>query len=123
SPEHLRRTLYGRVGRDEQDDLLRTFDFPPPNAHSPARDATTTPLQQLFVFNSPFVEQQAAALSAQLLSDKDQSTAQRVETCYQRLFQRAPSATEKARGEQFLSVADGSEAERWRWYIQSLLGL
>lgn len=123
SPQHFRRTLYGGIGRDEQDDLLRTFDFPPPNAHSPARDATTTPLQQLFVFNSAFVDRQAAALAAELLAEPHASTVDRIDASYRRLFQRRPSSTERSQGERFLSLTDGSEAERWRWYVQSLLGL
>ena len=36
--------------------------FPKPTMHSPGRETTTTPLQQLFVMNSPFMRDQAAAL-------------------------------------------------------------
>ena len=125
-PDHLRRTLYGRVGRDEQNDMLRIYDFPPPTAHSPARDLTTTPLQQLFVLNSPFVESQSATLATTLLESSDATIPDRVDRCYQALFQRSPDARERAVGERFLSVAGNAETgdlDRWRWYIQSLLGL
>ena len=37
------------------DDLLRIYDFPTPMQHSPSRIDTITPLQQLFVLNSPFI--------------------------------------------------------------------
>ena len=112
-----RRTLYGKIGREEQHDMLRTFDFPPPTSHSPARDPTTTPLQQLFVLNSPFIDAQAAAITAQLT---DASTADRITAVYHRLFQRPPTANELRLGEAFLGPAT---PERWRSYVKSLLGL
>jgi len=122
APRNFRRTLYGRIGRDEQHDLLRIFDFPPPNAHSPSRDATTTPLQQLFIYNSDFVDQQAARLAEQILAAADSPTA-RIDQAYLRLFQRLPSATERRVGTQFLQSTSGTDSDRWKWYLQSLLGL
>ena len=124
-PDHCRRTLYGRIGRDEQNDMLRIYDFPPPTTHSPARDTTTTPLQQLFVLNSDFVERQATVLATRLLEPADATLPDRIERCYQLLFQRPPRPDELKLGEQFLSAAgDGTkELDRWRWYAQSLLGL
>lgn len=124
-PDHHRRTLYGRIGRDEQNDMLRIYDFPPPTTHSPSRDATTTPLQQLFIFNSEFVERQASLLAAQLLNPAESTPAQRIDRCYQTIFQRSPSPSEVQLAERFLAQDSnvGSEQERWRWYVQSLLGL
>ena len=55
-----RRTLYGTVKRRELHDMLRLHDFPDPTTHSASRMPTTTPLQQLFTLNSPFLQQQAA---------------------------------------------------------------
>lgn len=121
-----RRTIYGKIGRDEQNDMLRIYDFPPPTTHSPSRDVTTTPLQQLFVFNSDFVEQQARELATLLQGASDTPLQQKIDRCYQVLFQRVPRDEERKLGERFLSdpaAANGSEADRWRWYIQSLLGL
>lgn len=123
---NFRRTLYGRIGRDEQNDMLRIFDFPPPTTHSPSRDNTTTPLQQLFVFNSEFVEWQATTLAARLLEPTEASVIQRIERCYQLLFQRPPRPAELQLGERFLGQSASGEAkdlDRWRWYVQSLFGL
>lgn len=123
---NFRRTLYGRIGRDEQNDMLRIFDFPPPTTHSPSRDNTTTPLQQLFVFNSEFVEWQAMTLATRLLAPTDASVSQRIERCYQLLFQRSPRPAELQLGERFLGQSASGETkdlDRWRWYVQSLLGL
>ena len=126
-PMNRRRTLYGKVGREEQNDMLRTFDFPPPTSHSPARDLTTTPLQQLFVLNSSFVAGQAETLVARLSAETaDASPRERLVRCYQLLFQRVPHDDELQLGEQFLTnSATGGEVDpnRWRLYIQSLLGL
>jgi hypothetical protein len=58
----LRRTVYGRVSRSNLNTLLRLYDFPSANLTSPERELTTTPLQQLFVMNSPFIQAQAEAL-------------------------------------------------------------
>jgi len=124
-PNHCRRTLYGRIGRDEQNDMLRIYDFPPPTTHSPSRDTTTTPLQQLFIFNSDFVEWQSNLLTAQLLQPSNATVHQRIEHCYQILFQRPPNRLEVQLAERFLTAEStgNDEQERWRRYVQSLLGL
>lgn len=124
-PTHCRRTLYGRIGRDEQNDMLRIYDFPPPTTHSPSRDITTTPLQQLFIFNSDFVERQSSLLAAQLLSAAESTASQRIAHSYQVLFQRSPTPAELDLAVRFLAVdsTGGSDQERWRWYVQSLFGL
>jgi len=112
-----RRTLYSRVGREEQPDLLKLFDFPPPTNHSPARDVTTTPLQQLFVFNSSFVDRISTAVTA---TSGNESSAIRIRTAYQQLFQRLPTESEEAIGRTFLT---NETPERWSAYVKSLLSL
>ena len=88
---------------------------------------TTTALQQLFVLNSPFITSQADALAERLNAIAGDGTAQeRLTQCYQFVFQRDPDAGEVELGEHFLSDSanhlDGT-ANRWRIYIQSLIGL
>ena len=126
-PANRRRTLYGKVGRDEQNDMLRLYDFPPPTSHSPSRDATTTPLQQLFVLNSDFIETQAVKLSAKLHESHIGSTTRdKIIACYEDLLQRRPTDDEIRLGENFLRPAEDSSVEesaRWPIYIQSLFGL
>ena len=124
-PTNVRRTLYGKVGRDEQNDMLRLFDFPPPTSHSPARDATTTPLQQLFVLNSSFIEAQASLFSKRLQTEWPQeSLSEQLNRCYQQLFQRNPTEQELRLGQQFLTDGAGTiNLSRWPLYVQSLFGL
>src|SRR6202011_3452485 len=81
-----RRTLYGIVKRRELNDLLRLHDFPDPTTHSPSRIPTTTPLQQLFTLNGPFIQQQATALARRLQNDVSDSVAARVRQAYRLVY-------------------------------------
>jgi hypothetical protein len=122
---NVRRTIYVKVEREELHPMLRMHDFPEASSHSPRREPTTTPLQQLFVLNSAWMEQQAAALYERLkpLPDDDRKLAE----CYRLLFSRKPTEQEAELAQQF--VAAGAEAtesdreSRWKDYLQALLGL
>ncbi len=63
-PGNNRRTVYARIGRGRLNNLFQLFDFPEATMHSPGREVTTTPLQQLFVMNSFFMQNQAASLAS-----------------------------------------------------------
>ena len=56
------RTVYGRVSRGRLNTLLALYDFPDPMMTAPRRELTTSPLQQLFVMNSPFMQERAGHL-------------------------------------------------------------
>jgi hypothetical protein len=90
--DNVRRTVYGRVSRSNPNTLLKLYDFPEASQHSPSRELTTTPLQQLFVMNSDFVQSQAAAL-AKRVADQPDATA-KVRGLYRRVLARDPSAKE-----------------------------
>ena len=92
SPTNLRRTVYGRVARGRLSALLKNYDFPDPMQSSGGRDLTTTSLQQLFVLNSAFLHDSAAAVS-KVVSDKPTDTARMTEL-YRRLLSRDPSPGE-----------------------------
>ena len=113
-PDNVRRTLYGTVKRRELDDLLRLFDFPDPTTHSAARTPTTTPLQQLFVLNSPFMRRQAQAL-ARRLSAEAKTDEERIKRAYALLFARTPTRAELALGLDYL------KSSPWEPYAQVLL--
>ncbi|MCI0356883.1 MAG: PSD1 and planctomycete cytochrome C domain-containing protein [Planctomycetaceae bacterium] len=116
-PENRRRTLYGRIGREDQDNLLLLYDFPTPTGHSPSREQTTTPLQQLFVLNSPLFEARAKALAERIgppaaASDTDQQ----VTSLYRELLARPPSDRELTLAREFLA------AGKWDEYVHAVLG-
>ncbi|MDX1969131.1 MAG: PSD1 and planctomycete cytochrome C domain-containing protein [Planctomycetaceae bacterium] len=120
-----RRTLYGTVVREELDTLLRLFDFPEASVHSPGREPTTTPLQQLFVLNGSLVQTWSRTFAESLLQEADNDAA-RIESAYRRLLQRPPTADEQRLGLEFVATVAGDQPTRlelWTAYAQVLLGL
>ncbi len=115
-----RRTVYGQVARRDVNQVLRLYDFPEPTSHSPHRVHTTTPLQQLYLLNAPFVQQQADSLAAQLAPLT--TTEDRIHRAYRRLFSREPDGPEIAVGLEFLS-SGSAEASVLADYVHALLGL
>jgi hypothetical protein len=109
----VRRTVYGRVSRTRLSNLLRLYDFPDPALSSPGRDLTTTSLQQLFVMNSAFIEEQSAALAKAAEAEPDDGA--KVRALYRRVLARDPSARELDLAAQYLK--DGKLAQ----YAQVLL--
>jgi len=121
-PVFARRTLYGRVVREELNTMLRLYDFPEASGHCPNRAPTTTPLQQLFVLNSPQMLQWSAGLK---LPRESPTAGDSVHEAYQRLFRRAPTPSELASGSRFLTQLSQGETitpSAWEAYLQVLLG-
>ena len=121
-PTFLRRTLYGRVVREELNTMLRLYDFPEASGHCPNRAPTITPLQQLFVLNSPQMLVWSSGID---LSMSDITPDVRVTSAYRRLFQREPTSGELTRSLQFLhrlSAENVPATSAWEAYLQVLLG-
>lgn len=100
-PKEIRRTVYSQVSRFQLNPLLALFDFPDPNSHSAVRVETNTPLQKLFLMNSPFMTARAAAITEEVASSPDDSGAV-VTSLFQRLFQRMPDESELSAAQDFL---------------------
>jgi hypothetical protein len=98
------------------------FDYPDPNVHADSRVETTTPLQKMFVLNSPFMVEQASSLAGRLRADVPDSALaanyQRVDLAYRLLFGRPATDEEMKLGVSF--VADG-DLERLKQYAHVLL--
>lgn len=62
------RSVYLMTQRIQKHPYLALFDGPDPNLSTPVRNATTTPLQALFLMNSPFVHEQTERFAARLLA-------------------------------------------------------
>ena len=113
-PLSVRRTVYASVSRSKPDALLAMYDFPDMTQHAPSREATTSPLQQLFVMNSQFIEARAAELAARVPADL--APADQVRALYRLALLRDPSPKEIDLGVTYL------EQGRER-YAQALLSL
>jgi hypothetical protein len=120
-----RRTIYATIKRRELHPMLRLLDFPDPTTHNATRDVTTTPLQQLFVLNSPFMLDQAAALAERVRRDVPDDLDAQVRRAYEILFLREPTARQLELAREFLAADAGNPSEidaRWKQYAQALLG-
>ena len=115
SPFSKRRTVYGQIERQNLPALFRTFDFATPDRHSPQRFTTTIPQQALFLMNSPFVIEQAAALVTRTEIASAVEPAERIKRMYELLFGREPTADELSLGVQFVTA--GTAESNWRQYV------
>jgi cytochrome c553/mono/diheme cytochrome c family protein len=118
-----RRTVYGLVKRRELADILRLNDFPDPVAHSPAREPTTTPLQQLFTMNNPLVRKRGEALADRVLRQAAADT-ERIGLLYAVTFSRPIESFESEAGLRYLAAMKQrglAEFEGWTRLAQSLL--
>jgi len=97
-----RRAVYAKISRDAPSQYLQVNDFPDPTIHAEQRSLTTTPLQQLFVLNSPFIRGQAVRLSERV---PEGPLPERIQTLYRILFGRTARPAEVEMGLQFLSLA------------------
>jgi hypothetical protein len=122
-PDETRRTIYAYVSRLELNPMLATFDFPDPNVHAARRVRTTTPLQKLFVLNSPFMIRQADALVDRLTREAGDDDTDRVRLAYMLLYARPPSENEAALAMTYLTGDDDDDErdERWARYAQVLM--
>jgi hypothetical protein len=120
-PAERRRTIYSRASRLELNKLLAMFDYPDPNVHADRRVETTTPLQKMFVLNSPFMVQQAEALAERLTKDVPDSALaapyQRIDLAYRLLYGRPATDEEIRLGVNFLA----GDTDRWKQYAHVLL--
>ena len=134
-PAVPRRAVYGFVDRQNLPGLLRMFNVPSGDQHSPQRYVTTSPQQALFMMNSPFVTDCAKGLIDGAHLDRLDDPASGVRALYLRIYQREPSPSELRLGEQFLTDAGGVNwtnlprlvsrtkpgLDPWAQYAQALL--
>ncbi len=102
STENRRRTVYTEVHRREVSKTLLMHDFPDPGLHSPRRQQTTTPLQGLYVLNSPFVVEQARHLAERLQTEHPDSLESGVDRAHQLLFGRSATPAELQLAREYL---------------------
>jgi hypothetical protein len=115
-----RRTVYSQVSRLSLNPMLALFDFPDPNIHADHRVETTTPLQKLFVMNSPFMVRQAEAVADFLTAKTDGSDRGFIQKGYLVLYGRPVTDAELQLGLDFLSRNGGAKSRKQQ-YAQVLL--
>lgn len=97
-----RRAIYGYINRFNLDPTLRAFDFPAPLQTQPARGESIVAPQALFTLNSPFVTDQAKALTESQPFANCESDQQRVEHLFRSILGREPNVAEANRAEKFI---------------------
>ncbi len=134
-PYSARRSIYGFIDRQNLPGLFRTFDFVAPDSSAPQRLQTTVPQQALYLLNSPFMQQQTAALANRISPRQNASDSadveQRIQDLYELIYSRSPTTEELQLGKNFLAdipPADPSPAPApdgefglWQEYVHSLL--
>ncbi|MGD1073111.1 MAG: PSD1 and planctomycete cytochrome C domain-containing protein [Bryobacteraceae bacterium] len=113
APDNHLRTVYGRVSRGQLNTILALYDFPDPTMTAPQRDLTTSPLQQLFVMNSPFMQQRAEDLVKRVEPESDVSF--KIRDMYRAAFDRDPTPSELDLAYSYLNKATLTQ------YAQALL--
>src|SRR6185369_7363328 len=87
-PAEWRRMIYQSKPRMRLDDTFGAFDCPDAGQTAPRRTVSTTALQVLNLFNSPFMQQQAGFFAARLRKESDDPVSQ-VRRGYSLAYQRA----------------------------------
>jgi len=115
----VRRTVYGKVSRERPADIHRLFDLPDPKAHGEKREATTTPVQQLYFLNSPFVRQAAAALAKATCAGLAAEAG--AKALFRKVLLRDPTAEELETALALIRPAKEGEKPSWELLAQALL--
>jgi hypothetical protein len=103
-----RRSLYLLQRRGQAPDVQRLFDGPQECAASVAqREVTTSPLQSLYLLNSPFVVEQSQTLAVRLLRNTSDRT-ELIRSAFRSILLRAPSAAELMAAQELWQVVAAS---------------
>jgi hypothetical protein len=93
-PESWRRAIYLLRVRGGDDGVFKPFDVPDCGQVRAKRSASTTPLQALNLFNSPFVFEQAARLAARAQRDAGGDPVGQVARVFAFMLARPPTTAE-----------------------------
>jgi hypothetical protein len=122
NPQDRRRTVYGKVDRQDVPNLYRAFDFASPDQTAAQRPRTTVPQQALFAMNAPFVIEQAKALAARTANEPTRD--RRIAALYRIVLARDPEPAEVQTGLRFLEAEQAEKESKltpWEQYAQVLL--
>ncbi len=94
TPEELRRMIYAHRIRMESVPVFGAFDCPDAGQATPTRSRSTTAIQALNLFNSPFVMQQAEALTQRVEQEAGDDLVAQIERVWLLMVGRRPSEAE-----------------------------
>ena len=91
----MRRMIYAHKVRMEQVPVFGAFDCPDAGQAMPVRSQSTTAIQALNLFNSPFIYDRACRLAERILEEQPDDVAAQVDLAFQLLLCRNPSDKER----------------------------
>ncbi len=102
-PEDWRRMIYMTKVRLERESVFGVFDCPDAATSVPKRSRSTTPLQALNLFNSPFMLEQSQLLADRLHRDVGAETKNQVSRAFWLCFNREPEPSELTDSIEFIA--------------------
>ncbi len=86
--------IYAHKVRREREAVFGAFDCPDAGQSTGLRRSSTTPIQALNLFNSPFTIERSEAFAKRIQSIAPQGTAAQIQTAYELCLQRKPDVSE-----------------------------
>ena len=117
-----RRSIYTPAFRNRRLELFDVFDAANPNAVVGRRPVSTVAPQALYLLNSPFVMEQAAAAAERLLAEQPADPAARINHLFRQTLNRPPSEAERAVVLATVSEPTVDPSHAWTMVYQSLFG-
>lgn len=96
SAEEMRRMVYAHKIRMERVPVFGAFDCPDAGQATPRRTQSTTAIQALNLFNSPFVADRAAKLAARIQNETPKDSKQQIRRVFEVTFGRQPTEVERS---------------------------
>ena len=103
-PEDWRRMIYMTKVRLEKESVFGVFDCPDAATSVPKRSRSTTPLQALNLFNSPFMLQQSELLADRLQRDCGDDQSKQIARAFWLCYDREPEPSELASSLDFMAT-------------------
>ncbi|MFO1096561.1 MAG: DUF1549 domain-containing protein [Planctomycetaceae bacterium] len=101
--EFQRRSIYRFLPRGANQGMLDVFDCPDPAASAPRRNATTTPLQALSLWNGSFALRMAEQVAANASLPRAGRPQDQIRRVYNAVLQRDPTTEEQSQAEALVS--------------------
>jgi hypothetical protein len=117
-----RRSIYTPAFRNRRLELFEVFDAANPHAVVGRRPVSTVAPQALYLLNSPFVMEQAAAAAEGLLEHTPNDVAAQIDHAFRQTLSRRPTAAEREVVQAAVSTNTEDPLLAWTTVYQSLFG-